>query len=209
MTSQKQKAILLVSGGIDSPVAGYILKEKGFEVIGLHLSNNINKDEEHKVKKLMKKIGVKKLYTANASIYQKDFSKTKSRFRCILCKRMMFRLAQKIAEKENAKFIITGENLGQVASQTLDNLAVNDFVIEHEKFFVIRPLLTLDKNDIINIARKIGTFDISIEKTPSCPWLPSNPATKTTNPQLEKEEAKIDVDGLVKQTLKNSIIENI
>lgn len=203
------KAILLVSGGIDSPVAGYLLKEKGFEVIALHLSNNVNKDEENKVKKLLKKTGIKKLYTANASIYQKEFSKTEPRFRCILCKRMMFRLAQKIAEKENTKFIITGENLGQVASQTLDNLAVNDSVIDHEKFFILRPILCHDKNDTVKIARKIGTFDISIEKTPSCPWLPSNPATKSTNQQLEKEEAKIDVDALLEETMKACKVDKI
>jgi thiamine biosynthesis protein ThiI len=106
---------------------------------------------------------------------------------------MMYRIAEKIAEKENAKFIVTGENLGQVASQTLDNLAVLEEAVDIP---VLRPLLCLDKEEIVNIAKEIRTY--SLAKNIKCPFVPGRPATKAALKKTREEELKIDTKNLIK-----------
>ena len=112
----------------------------------------------------------------------------------------MYRIAEKIAEKEDADFIITGENLGQVASQTLDNLAANRKAVKTE---IVRPLLSWDKQETMNLAKEIGTYEISIEKAPSCPFVPKHPATKAKLDDVLYEEKRIDIKKLIKQAISN------
>jgi thiamine biosynthesis protein ThiI len=113
---------------------------------------------------------------------------------------MMLRIAEKLAEKQKCDFIITGENMGQVASQTLDNMAVIQGAV---KMIVLQPLLSFDKNDTIKVARKIGTFDKSIEKRPGCPYLPQHPATTSRLEKVEYEEAKLDIGALIDESVKS------
>jgi thiamine biosynthesis protein ThiI len=111
---------------------------------------------------------------------------------------MMLRIAEKFAEKEKCDFLITGENMGQVASQTLDNMAVIQGAV---KMKVLQPLLSFDKNDTIKVARKIGTYEMSIQKSPGCPYLPQHPATTSRTEKVEHEEAKLKIDELVEESL--------
>ncbi len=180
------KAVALISTGIDSPVAAYIMKKKGLEIIGLNLSSG----DETAVKHICKKIGIKKLYTAfHTPILKEIKEKTDQDLICVLCKRMMYRIAEKIAKKEKASFIITGENLGQVASQTLDNLAVLSQATSLE---ILRPLLCFDKNEIIAIAKKIKTYELA--QNIRCPFVPKHPATKASLERVQKQESKINIE---------------
>jgi len=195
------KALLLLSGGIDSPVAGYIAKQKGLEVIGVHFSNEkfAGKESIDKSKKLAKKVGFKKLFVTDISDQLAEISKIcNSKYYFVLMKRFMLRVAEKIAEKENCDFLLTGENLGQVSSQTLENLAVIDKVT---KFHILRPLITYDKMDIVKKAEKIGTFEIS--KGPEmCDVLgPKHPSTRAKENVVIYEENKLDYGQLVSNAL--------
>jgi len=196
------KGLLLLSSGIDSPVAGAMMIEKGVEVIALHLRMHNNEKEDKKVIDLAKKVGVKKLFFASISHAHDDYrEKCNPRFTCIFCKRTMLRVAEKLAKKEKCDFLITGENMGQVASQTLDNIAVIQPAV---KMMILQPLISFDKNDTIKIARKLGTYDRSIQKSPGCPYLPQHPATTSTVAKLEAEEAKVEIDKLIEESVKNA-----
>jgi len=195
------KGLLLLSSGIDSPVAGKLMIDKGVEVTALHFVFHPNEKEEKKVIELAKKINVKELFFAELRFAHDAYRENcNPHYTCIFCKRMMLRIAEKLAEKEKCDFLITGENMGQVASQTLDNMAV---IQQAVKIKVLQPILSFDKNDTIRIARKIGTFDKSIEKSPGCPFLPEHPATTSRLEKVEYEETKLDIDELVDKSLKS------
>ena len=200
------KALSLISSGIDSPVATYLMLEKGLDILCVHFDNQpftdarprekTIKQVEFLAKKFKKNI---KLYIIKHGKHQAHFMRnTNRRYGCIFCRRMMFRIAEKLAEKEGCRFLITGENLGQVASQTLDNMAVTESCIQIP---ILHPLLTNDKQETVDFAKKIGTFDISIEKGVCCHAVPKRPATKARIDVAEKEEAKVEVDALVKQAV--------
>ena len=195
-----EKVICLISGGIDSPVAGHIMVKKGYDVVFLYCENQPEIDDVtlSKVKRLVEKVGGKELYIAKHGETMAAISnKCDSPLRCVLCKRMMYRSAEKLAEQVGAKAIVTGENLGQVASQTLANMAVLDSATY---FPVIRPLLTREKNETMAIAREIETYDISIEISPSCSFVPNRPETQADPAEVKGEESLIDLDELMKNT---------
>ena len=114
--------------------------------------------------------------------YEKLRSVGAERWTCIFCKRAMLQKASQIADEHRAKALITGDSLGQVASQTLDNLEALSYGVEKP---ILRPLIGLDKTDIIALARRIGTFEISIREAKSCPYVPPNPLTKASLPKLK------------------------
>lgn len=197
------RALLLISGGIDSPVAGYLMKKK-LNLIGIHFNNYpfTGKQELEKTKQLCKKIGIKNLYVVNHGDFQTEILKKANRkFQCILCRRMMFRISEEIAKKENCKFFVSGENIGQVASQTLENLETTDSVT---KLNILRPLLTYDKNEIIEISKKIGTYEISTLPGVCCTAVPKFPATKSKIEQLKREEEKLNIKEITKKAIKSA-----
>ena len=204
------KGVALFSSGIDSAVAVYLMMKKEVDAVLVHCEmHDKNTEKAKKLAKHLSDIFKKdiKLYLINQSETLKEISKnTNPRFTCNICKRMMYRLAEKIAEKEKADFIITGENLGQVASQTLDNLAANKTAVKME---IVRPLLSWDKQETMNLAKEIGTYEISIEKAPDCPFVPKHPATRAKIEQIENEESKLDINKLVENVLKNAKVINI
>lgn len=200
------KGVVLLSGGIDSPVAAKLMIDQNVNLTAVHFDNQQYTDEETKKKAILlcKKIGIKKLYIVKHGAAQKEFmEKCNRRYQCIFCKRMMLRIAENIAEKEKADFLITGENLGQVASQTLDNMILTDSAV---KIKILRPLLCFDKNEIINIAKKIGTYDISILKSIGCLAVPKNPITKGKIKIIETEEKKLNIAKLIENSLKSAEI---
>ncbi len=192
------KGLLLISSGIDSPVAGRMMADKGVELFGVHLRLNDDEKEKEKIITLAKKAGVKSLFFADLRPSHHAFAqRCNSRLTCVFCKRTMLRIAEKIAEKEGCDFLITGENMGQVASQTLDNMIVTDKAV---KMKVLRPLLGFDKVNIIDLARKFGSYELSIQKSPPCPFLPQHPATTSKAASLEMEEEKIAMEELISES---------
>ncbi|HII14793.1 MAG TPA: hypothetical protein HA362_00610 [Nanoarchaeota archaeon] len=205
------KGILLLSSGIDSPVAGYLMLKRGVEIVALHMDNQplVNALPKEKTIKLAKKLAELsgreiKIYIVNHGRNQVEMIRnTERKYQCILCRRMMLRIAEKIAEKENADFIVTGENLAQVASQTLKNMANEESAVQMP---VLRPLLCYDKVDTIKIAREIGTYEISIEAGMCCAAVPKNPATQSKKESVAREEAKLDVDAMTENAIKEAEI---
>lgn len=194
------KAILLLSSGIDSPVAGHLLK-KDLDLIALNF-NPLNNIKEEKIKKLCEKLKIKKyIIIPFAKIQSELIEKSESKYRCVLCKRFMLRIAELIAKGEKADYIITGENIGQVASQTLSNMKI---ITKAVSTTVLRPLLCYDKQEIINLAKKIGTYEISINNTSCCKALPEHPCTSSNLLQIEKEEEKLNINELAEEAIKNA-----
>ena len=149
------KAIALLSGGIDSPVAIHLLQDK-LDIIPVHFHQLplVDESEIEKVRKLARHLKVKKLYLAPFTPVLKALvEKCNHKHYFILSKIAMFRAAEMIAQKEKASYLITGENLAQVSSQTLSNLTS---ITKHVSTEILRPLLTFDKQEIINVANKIG-----------------------------------------------------
>ena len=204
-----KKAILLLSGGIDSPVAGYMMKKKGLEIIPLHFSIEpfTNHLPEEKAKKLAKMLGFKKFIVVYQHKQHAEIvEKCNHRYYYILTRRLMLRTAENIAKKEMADFIVTGDNLGQVGSQTLENLVV---ISKSIKMHILRPLLTNDKNETIALARKIGTYETSIGKEYCTVLGPKNPATRSKLIIIKREESRLNIKKLVNDSLKDIKIENL
>ena len=185
------KEVLLISGGFDSPVAGYLMQNKGLEIIAVHFSYEPFTDNapELKSKAASDHLKFKKFITINIGKEVEEIAKKcEHRLYYVLSKRLMLRKAEEVAKKEKADFLITGENLAQVSSQTLTNLrAITDAV----KIQVLRPLLTYDKEEILKIAREIKTYDLCIGPE-VCDCLgPKNPATRCSLEEIKVEEIKL------------------
>lgn len=209
------KAISLLSGGIDSPLASYYGMKRGIKVIFIHFTSYpfTKKSSIEKAKQIIKTLNKyqfqSKLYLVPFSQIQKSILvNTQAKLRVILYRRFMFRIAERIAQKEKAKALITGESVGQVASQTLENIGA---VEEAVSLPVLRPLIGMDKQDIINRAKEIKTFEISILPAQDCcqRFLPKHPETKAELKEVKREEEKLDVNTLVKETFKKVKYETI
>lgn len=181
------KVIALVSGGIDSPVAAFLMMKRGCEVIVLHFNNYpYTGGSNEKVLKIVEKLeeySPSKLnyYEAKYGDYLKScIEDAPVRLTCVLCKSGMYRIAEELAKCEDALAIVDGSSLGQVASQTLPNILATRYVTQMP---VLSPLIGLDKIEIENIGKKIGTFDISILPAPGCTAVPKYPET---NADLDK-----------------------
>ena len=188
-----KKVVCLLSGGIDSPVAAHMLMKQGVEVIAAHMVTCPATDDvpRQKVERILEKLNIKRSYfVEHGKNLRRIRENCTPRFTCVLCKRQMLREAEKIAKIENADAIVTGDSLGQVASQTLINLETETQAVEIP---VIRPLIGFDKEDIIKVAREIGTYEISILKDSGCFAVPKNPATNAKVGDVLEEEGKIRV----------------
>lgn len=185
------RGLLLLSGGFDSPVAGYVLSKEGAEIIAVHFSNVpfAGEEAEIKSKKLSEFLGFKKFFLVNLSKGFAGIAKNCNRkFYFVLSKRLMFREAEKIAKKEKCDFLITGENLGQVSSQTLSNLYVIDRSVSIP---VIRPLIGFDKVDIINTCNEIGIYELAKGRECCDALGPEHPATVSREEVILEEEKKL------------------
>jgi len=192
-----ERGIALLSGGIDSPVAIHLMQER-LEIIAVHFHQLplVDEKEIEKVKELAKLLKIKVYLIPFTPVFKMLVEKCNHRNYYILSKIAMFQAAEVIAAKEKAKFLITGENLAQVSSQTLSNLTT---ITKNIKLEIFRPLLTHDKQEIINIAEKLGTYEIS--KGPEiCSLLgPKYPNTKSDPVEIAKEIAKWDQELIQKQ----------
>lgn len=205
--------ISLISGGIDSPVASWFMLKKGCRVIFVHFHSFplVSKASINKTKELAK---VLSKYQKKSKIYYVPFSKIqmylkthiKPKNLIIFYRRFMLRIAEEIAKRENAKAIVTGESLAQVSSQTLTNLNV---VEEVTSLPIFRPLIALDKIEIINLAKKIGTYKISIKPQEDCCTLfvPKHPTTRAKIKEIRTTEKKLPVRKLVNEALRKVEVE--
>ncbi len=202
------KLVSLVSSGIDSPVATFIMSKKADEIIILHAEKHPFSDEKEtknflKIVKQLKKIckcKIKLAIVKHGEALKKYKKNADNKFTCVFCKRMMLRYAEKVAEKYNCKAILTGDNLGQVASQTLQNIKT---IEEAASIPVFRPLIGFDKEDIIKIAKEIKTYELSIIPSTGCSAVPKKPSTMAKSEKIKQEENKIDIDNLVKNSIKD------
>lgn len=195
--------LLLLSGGIDSPVAGYLAQKRGCRLSCLYFHAPPHTSEKAKEKvvdlaRVLKKYqGKIRLYVVNFTETQMMLKKfTKQENFVILGRRMMMRIANKIAEQDKYLAFVTGESLGQVASQTLQNLhCVNEIADKP----ILRPLISYDKVEAMDLARKIGTYDISIRPYDDCCtlFLPPNPDTKANPKYLVRQERNVNIEALV------------
>ena len=208
------KFVSLISSGIDSPVATYLISRYADEIVMVHgdCSPFTDKRELDNFKKLnshlKKQIKIKtKVFLIshgeNLDLFKKNCN---NRYTCVFCKRMLLRYAEKIAEIEGADAIVMGDSLGQVASQTIQNIKT---IEQSVKTPVLRPLIGLDKEDVIKIAKEIKSYDLSILPSSGCNAVPKKPSTAAKIEDILLEENKLDIDSLVNNAVKNAKIVNI
>ena len=204
----------LISGGFDSPVAAYRMMQRGCRIIFVHFHSVPYQDKtsQEKVRQLVQLLTrhqfTSRLYMVPFGEIQRQIVAAVARpLRVVLYRRMMLRIAEAIARQEKAKALITGESLGQVASQTLDNMAV---IQQAARLPILRPLVGMDKQEIIDQARRIGTFEVSSIPDQDCCQLfvPKHPATKARFIDVEEDETKLDVKDLLRYGMENAIEED-
>ncbi|MBI4208329.1 MAG: tRNA 4-thiouridine(8) synthase ThiI [Deltaproteobacteria bacterium] len=206
------RVMTLISGGIDSPVAAYRMMQRGCMVDFVHFHSYpfLSKASIEKVEELIplfqrhqKTISL--FLVPFGEIQQEVVAKAPEPLRVILYRRLMARIAERLAKKQKALALVTGESLGQVASQTLENLRAIEQSVEIPIF---RPLIGMDKIEIENSARKIGTYEISIQEDQDCCqlFIPKNPTTKAHWRSLEQAEKSLDIEGLTQQGIDRTIL---
>jgi thiamine biosynthesis protein ThiI len=205
---ERKKAILLISGGIDSPVAGKLAQEKGFDLIPVHFSQEPFTDNSAELKSLMlcRQLGLKEMLVVEAGEALKEIAdKTYHELYFILMKRFIMRVAEKIAKEKDCDYLITGESIGQVSSQTLSNL---NTINQATKMEILRPVLFMNKQEIIDKSMRDGFFETS--KGPEmCDALASGqPKTKSTLSDVVTQEDRCKMDELVEITSKKIRIES-
>ena len=206
-TGANGKVVGLLSAGIDSPVATIMAMKRGASVILVHF-HSVPMTTEDSIEKVKQLTEVLRRYQSRIHLYlvalttiQKEILvKTKEKFRILLYRRFMIRVAEMIAKKDKAKALITGESLGQVASQTLGNIAAIESV---STIPILRPLIGLDKQEIMDLAKHYGTYDISILPDQDCCslFVPKNPATNAKKQYLDQEENNLNIDDLMKEAI--------
>ena len=200
------KMVSLFSGGIDSPVSTWLMMKRGAHVLPLFMDQRpfVGDSYVERVKVafnfLSRYVPLDEYHLFSApmgEIMERIAETSEPRFTCILCKRAMYRIAQYFAEKKEAKAIVTGESLGQVASQTLDNM----YVLNNAATMpVLRPVVGLDKTEIEKISQRIGIYDVTAKKVEGCKSVPPNPATRSRIEVIVELENEIELIDLCKET---------
>jgi len=203
------KMVALISGGIDSPVAAWLMMKRGCEIIPLYLNNEPFSDGTTRERAMqcidvLQKWSPQKKFTIYEAPHGDNLlaflSNCDNRLNCVLCRRMMYRIAGEVLKMEGAHGIITGSSLGQVASQTSQNMLSEMYGMEYP---IYHPLIGLDKLEITDIARKIGTFEPSTKPATCCMAVPEYPSTAAKPQEVVEAEKLIDVPSLVDAMVKN------
>lgn len=202
-------AVTLLSGGIDSPVSTYMIAKRGVRLIPVHFFSFPYTSEQAK-QKVIELARLLTVYCGRMTIEVVPFTHIQEEIRAkcdedyftLIMRRFMMRISQRVAEQVKAKALVTGENLGQVASQTMEALRVTEDVVDLP---VLRPLIGLDKEEIVRLSRKIGTFDTSILPYEDCctVFTPRHPRTKPNLEEVREAEAALDIEGLIDRAMAN------
>lgn len=210
------KGLLLISGGIDSPVAGHMIAKRGMRVDGIHFhsypyTNMQAKDKVIELAEILSKYeGGMNLHIVSVTHIQEEIhKKCNGEYMVTLLRRFMMRIAERIAINCGAQCLITGESLGQVASQTIEGMTSSNGVIQNLP--VLRPLCGFDKDEIIERSRDIGAYEISIRPYEDCctVFLPKHPVIKPSLSNVLEEEGKLDTEALITEALKSVEVHNI
>ncbi len=200
------KGMLLLSGGIDSPVAGYMIAKRGMRLEGLHFHSYpyTNMQAREKVEELARILsgytGGMTLHIVSVTHIQEEIhKKCPEEMMITLLRRFMMRIAERLSKETGAQCIVTGESLGQVASQTIEGMTSSNDVVKDMP--VLRPLIGFDKTEIIEKARMIGTYETSVLPYEDCctVFLPKHPLIKPDLHKVRKAEAVLDVEGLIEE----------
>lgn len=209
------RAMVLISGGIDSPVAAWMMAKRGLELNAVHFASPpyTSPRAERKVHELLEKVAAYsstiRLETVHFTEIQEQIAKCcPEEYFTLIMRRFMVRIAARLAKNRGCGALITGESLGQVASQTLPALAVTDSLAGMP---TLRPLIGMDKDEIVEIARKIDTFNISIQPYADCctVFTPRHPKTRPVIEQIEKAEAALDVEALCDKAVEFAVVKYI
>ncbi|MCI4348688.1 MAG: hypothetical protein L3J93_00485 [Thermoplasmata archaeon] len=203
--------VMLMSGGIDSPVSLHYLLRQGHEMTAVHMDNRPFTDDSPLEKVLDHLQLLRARYQQRLPLYVLPHGPTQIALMrntdrhvgCVLCRRFMWRSAEKIAEREGATFLATGEALGQVASQTLANMRSATAAVELP---IVRPLIGFDKQEIEAVAKEIGTYGISTRPGLCCQAVPDRPATRSSLVQILHEEERIDVDAILDEVIRHATV---
>lgn len=207
------KVVCLLSGGIDSPVAAWLVIRKGCVPVFVYYDNYPFTGETTKqraldaIKKLKEYTHEPKMKTyiiPHGTDLADILRGCPRKLTCVLCRRMMYRLAESVAKIERADAIITGEIIGEHASQTLRNIRVENTATTEICF--LRPLIAMDKVDVELLAKKIGTFEVSTRPGLCCSATPKSPRTRATLEEITKAEEKLNIKSMIKQDLENAEI---
>ncbi len=202
------RGMLLLSGGIDSPVAGYMIAKRGMKMDAIHFHSYpyTNLQAREKVEELARILSE---YTCGITLHVVSVTHIQEEIHGLcppemmitLLRRFMMRIAERTAEASGAQCIVTGESLGQVASQTIEGITSSESVVE--RLPVLRPLIGMDKTEIIEISRRIGTYETSVLPYEDCctVFLPKHPLIRPSLAEVEKEEARLDVERLIAEAL--------
>ena len=210
------KGLLLLSGGIDSPVAGYLVGKRGLEIEALHFhsypyTSELARDKVLTLaKELVPYVGKIKLHIISFTKVQEMIHMNCSpEYMITIMRRIMMRVAERVCNKNNLGAIVTGESLGQVASQTMQSMTVTGSVVEVKPIF--RPCITMDKEEIMKISQDIGTYQTSILPYEDCctVFLPKNPVIKPTIDRCEREEEKLNIEELISECMSGEEIVEI
>jgi len=205
-----KKIVSLLSGGLDSPVALYLMIKKGFEPICLTFltSDDIEHSMKEKVISIVQSLSKTtekkiKLYIINHDSNLDSFKeKCDRKLTCVLCKRLMIRIAKEIGKNEGTNLIVTGDILGEQASQTLDNLFSYNEIIKDS--IILRPLIGLNKLDVIKINEEIGVYETCSQKSAGCQYNPQFPETHAKINEISNAESRIKIKELIHQSLNNA-----
>jgi len=205
------RGVMLMSGGIDSPVALHLLLRQGHELLAVHMDNRPFTDDSPLEKVLDHLALLRTRYAQPIPLYVVPHGSTQTTLMrttdrhvgCVLCRRFMWRSAERVAEREGATFLVTGEALGQVASQTLSNMRSATASV---RLPIVRPLIGYDKHEIEAVAKEIGTYGISTRPGVCCQAVPDKPATRSNLIQILREEESLDVDQIIEDCVRKAVI---
>ena len=202
---------MLMSGGIDSPVALHLMLRQGHEMMAVHMDNRPFTDDSPLEKVVDHLALLRAQYGQPIPLYVIPHGSTQTTLMrntdrhvgCVLCRRFMWRSAERIAEREGATFLVTGEALGQVASQTLSNMHNATAAV---RLPIVRPLIGFDKSEIEAVAKGIGTYGISTRPGVCCQAVPDRPATRSNLLQIVQEEERVDAEQIIDDCVRRAML---